>query len=142
MRSKDYDRYRILIEATLMTGFYTMEMTIGMRLIYCGTVPLVAGNFISIKRFSRKSKPNGSINISLYVRVSPTLFPLARFPSIYTLPPPPPGLSPTFFSPIKVSAWRNRAYRITVAAFEIDKMFLITKTIIRHSWFYYWLTTR
>lgn len=38
---------------------------------------VVARNLISINRFSRKSKPNGGINISLSARVSSTLFPCA-----------------------------------------------------------------
>ena len=48
---------------------------------------VVASNFISIERFSRKSKSNGGINISLYGRVPATLsrrasrFSIGLFPS-------------------------------------------------------------
>lgn len=93
---KDNDRYdphRVCIIGRILyngnDGGYAVD------LLWRYTV--VAGNFISIKRFSRKSKPNGSINISLYARVSPTLFPLTLGFSIDLYPLPP------FFSPIKVS---------------------------------------
>jgi len=93
---KDNDRYdphRVRIIGRILyngnDGGYAVD------LLWRCTV--VAGNFISIKRFSRKSKPNGSINISLYARVSPTLFPLTLGFSIDLYP------LPSFFSPIKVS---------------------------------------
>lgn len=84
---KDNDRYdphRVRIIGRILyngnDGGYAVD------LLWRCTV--VAGNFISIKRFSRKSKPNGSINISLYARVSPTLFPLTLSFSIDLYPPP------------------------------------------------------
>lgn len=70
VRSKDAKR---ILERNIIDVFCSTSRryTYAVDLLWRRTV--VASNFISIERFSRKSKSNGGINISLYGRVSATL---------------------------------------------------------------------
>ena len=122
VRSKDAKR---ILERDIIDVFCwtSRRYKYAVDLLWRRTV--VASNFISIERFSRKSKSNGGINISLYGRVSATLARRAPRFSIGLFP-----LSPFFPRALKRTAASPRATNQPCPLMETTKYSRSSKQLL------------